>query len=488
MTRDELIAKLKDIEWDDFEAKEAATELPKNIWETVSAFSNASGGWIVLGIKQTGKKFEITGVQNGEKIESDFFNVVNGKQKLNHQISVSAKKYKVQGKLVIAFYIPSSLIKPIYVNSLQNTYLRSGSGDRRATEIEINAMFRDQAFGTKSEQVIEGSSIDMLNPHSLLTYRNRIANVNPDFPYNELPPKEFCEKTGITRKGLLTYGGLLMLGKRDAVQLHVSNFWIDMLEIPGTSPGEAEPRYTFRMPEQENIWEYYNALIQRLRLHVDAPFTAGPDGFAPDDNSELYALREGLVNMLAHADYFSPMHSTVRVFTNRIELQNAGRFMFDLNELKKQMHSMPRNPVLIKLFRFAKLSENAGYGIDKMLTWEKLTHNSVEFASDLVCSTVTYFRKNPVNGSQNAPENHLENPHVNPHENPHVNPHEKMDALDVKIFDLIKSNARITYDELASLTGKHKDTIRVHLKSLRQKGLLVRIGPDKGGHWEVVKD
>ena len=32
-----------------------------------------------------------------------------------------------------------------------------------------------------------------------------------------------------------------------------------------------------RMPEQENIWEYYNVLIQRLRLHVDAPFTAGPD-------------------------------------------------------------------------------------------------------------------------------------------------------------------------------------------------------------------
>ena len=52
MTRDELISKLKDIEWDDFEVKEAATELPKNIWEMVSAFSNASGGWIVLGVKQ----------------------------------------------------------------------------------------------------------------------------------------------------------------------------------------------------------------------------------------------------------------------------------------------------------------------------------------------------------------------------------------------------------------------------------------------------
>ncbi|MBQ6210912.1 MAG: hypothetical protein IJK42_14270 [Prevotella sp.] len=50
-----------------------------------------------------------------------------------------------------------------------------------------------------------------------------------------------------------------------------------------------------------------------------------------------------------------------------------------------------RNPNLIKFFRYAKLGENAGYGIDKMLVWEKLTKGRVEFASDLVCSTITYW-------------------------------------------------------------------------------------------------
>ncbi len=475
MTRNELITRLKDIEWDDFEVKEAATELPKNIWESVSAFSNTSGGWIVLGIKQTGKKFEIIGVQNGEKIESDFFSVLNGRQKLNHQISVSAKKYMIHGKCVIAFYVPSSSIKPIYVNSLQNTYLRSGSGDRRASEIEINAMFRDQDFGTKSEQVIEDSSIDMLNAHSLMTYRNRITNVNPNFPYNELPMEDFCEKTGIMRGCLLTYGGLLMLGKRDTIQLYVSNFWIDMLEIPGIRPGDANPRYTFRMPEQENIWEYYNVLIQRLRLHVDAPFTAGADGFAPDDNSELYALREGLVNMLAHADYFSSMHSTVRVFTNRIEFQNAGRFMFDLKDLKKQMHSMPRNPILIKLFRFAKLSENAGYGIDKMLTWEKLTHNSVEFSSDVVSSTVTYFRTINMdfqNIIDNYPDNYPEN----------LTNRQKDILQYLKLYPQATISDIIENVESATVGG-----VKYNIKLLKQKGLLVRIGPDNGGYWKVVE-
>ena len=72
MTKEELIRRLQDIEWEDFEVKEAKHELPKNIWETVSAFSNTSGGWIILGIKQRGRFFEVQGVENAEKLEQDF--------------------------------------------------------------------------------------------------------------------------------------------------------------------------------------------------------------------------------------------------------------------------------------------------------------------------------------------------------------------------------------------------------------------------------
>ena len=64
MTKEELVARLRDIEWDDFEVKSAKSELPKNIWDTVSAFSNTSGGWIVLGVRQNGRTFEIQGVDN----------------------------------------------------------------------------------------------------------------------------------------------------------------------------------------------------------------------------------------------------------------------------------------------------------------------------------------------------------------------------------------------------------------------------------------
>lgn len=390
MTKEELLLKLADIEWDDFECKSCQNKLSEDVWSTVSAFSNTSGGWVVFGIKQVGKKFEIQGVNNGEKTESDFLNTLRS-EKFNMRLSAKGQKYNFDGKLVLAFFVPSSMVKPIYYGNPINTFIRTGSGDRRATEMEVMAMMRDQAFGSKSEQVVEGTSIDDLNKGSLETYRNQIRNDNPSFPYKNLPDEQFCEKVGISKEGKLTIGGILMLGQRDVVQRYVNNFWIDYMEIPGKTLAEARVRYTYRMQEQDNIWESYQIILQRLRNYVNAPYQARPDGIGAEDESQLYALREGLTNCCAHADYFSPMHPTIRVFSDRIELQNPGRFMFPLSELRTQIHSIPRNPSIIKFFRYAKLGENAGYGIDKMLAWEQLTNGKVEFTSDLVSSTITYW-------------------------------------------------------------------------------------------------
>ena len=398
MTKEELLQKLTEIEWDDFECKAAQDKLPEDVWATVSAFSNTSGGWIVFGVRQQGKRFDIQGVNNGEKTESDFLNTLRNGQKFNLRLSASGQKYDFDGKLVLAFFVPSAIVKPVYFGNPINTYIRTGSGDRRATETEVMAMMRDQAFGSKSEQVVEGTSIADLNRSSLETYRNHIRYDNPSFPYKDLPDEQFCDKVGISKNGLLTIGGILMLGTRDAVQRYISNFWIDYLEIPGKTLAEARVRYTYRMQEQDNIWESYQIILQRLRNFVDAPYNAQPDGAGTEDESLLFALREGLTNCCAHADYFSPMHPTIRVFSDRIELQNPGRFMFPLSELRTQIHSIPRNPNIIKFFRYAKLGENAGYGIDKMLVWESENRGKVEFASDLVSSTITYWFSEQVGG------------------------------------------------------------------------------------------
>lgn len=93
MNKEELIKKLEDIEWEDFEVKEAVSEIPKNSWETVSAFSNTAGGWLVFGVRKNGKQYEIIGVKTPDKTENEFVSVLRIASKFNKKIDVTARKY-----------------------------------------------------------------------------------------------------------------------------------------------------------------------------------------------------------------------------------------------------------------------------------------------------------------------------------------------------------------------------------------------------------
>ena len=147
------------------------------------------------------------------------------------------------------------------------------------------------------------------------------------------------------------------------------------------------------MPELDNIWECYNVIYQRLRIYANNPYQANPDGNATENESRLYALREGLVNLCSHSDYFSAAHPTIRVFTDRIMFQNPGKFIIDPNDVTQRLQSLPRNPTIIRLFRHARISDNGGYGIDKMLLWKELTGKNVIFKTDLLLTEVTFYRQ-----------------------------------------------------------------------------------------------
>lgn len=52
---------------------------------------------------------------------------------------------------------------------------------------------------------------------------------------------------------------------------------------------------------------------------------------------------------------------------------------------------------------------------------------------------------------------------------------------------LIKENPSITRKELANLLNLTVKGIDWNIKQLKSAGILQRIGPNKGGHWEVVE-
>jgi len=56
-----------------------------------------------------------------------------------------------------------------------------------------------------------------------------------------------------------------------------------------------------------------------------------------------------------------------------------------------------------------------------------------------------------------------------------------------KILDLVKKLPSISKKELAGHVGISETAVDKNIAQLKKKRLLRRVGPDKGGHWELVK-
>ena len=56
-----------------------------------------------------------------------------------------------------------------------------------------------------------------------------------------------------------------------------------------------------------------------------------------------------------------------------------------------------------------------------------------------------------------------------------------------KILVLIGENKNITQDEISKQTGLSRRGVEWNLKMLKEKGVIERIGPDKGGYWKIIK-
>lgn len=55
-----------------------------------------------------------------------------------------------------------------------------------------------------------------------------------------------------------------------------------------------------------------------------------------------------------------------------------------------------------------------------------------------------------------------------------------------KIIEAIIGNPNISIEELAIVCGLSRDGINYNIRNLKKQGIIRRVGPDKGGHWEVI--
>ena len=76
MTREELLDRIQKYEWSDIEFKQAQRGVSQDAYETVSAFANTAGGWLVFGVRETDGALDVVGVVEVDKVQNDFLSTL----------------------------------------------------------------------------------------------------------------------------------------------------------------------------------------------------------------------------------------------------------------------------------------------------------------------------------------------------------------------------------------------------------------------------
>ncbi len=142
-----------------------------------------------------------------------------------------------------------------------------------------------------------------------------------------------------------------------------------------------------------------------------------------------------------------------------------------IKQIRTRMVSQRRNELIADTFYRGRFVERWGRGISLILSKEP----TADFEEIGESFYVTFKRKNY--------ERRMPHKTKLPEKLP-----ENLSELQRIIMTNMLQKPKITYAQLVNITGRSREAIRKNINSLKKAGLVERIGPDKGGHWQITTD
>ena len=370
------------------EYKEATQAMPKSIWETYSSFANTIGGYIILGIKEHREKigierFEIIGVNNTENIIKSFWDTINSdKVSRNILIEDDVECVEIDGKTVIVIHVPMAnyTMRPIYLNNniLSATFKRNYEGDYHCTDDEVKSMLRDANESGNDGMLVEHYDMDDIDLPTLHAYRNRFEVRNIDHAFNQLDDKDFLRNMGGyttdrgTKREGLTLAGLIMFGKGLPIRERMDNIrmdYLDKTDLVGDS--RWSDRLTYDGTWENNLYNFFTRVISKLTADIKRPFKM--NGIERIDETPVHkAIREGLTNMIIHADLLITGVLKVEKLDHEFLFSNPGTLKLPIEDIMQGGNSKARNPRIQNMLRMIGYGENIGSGYPTILkTWKE---------------------------------------------------------------------------------------------------------------------
>lgn len=381
------------------EYKQATKDIPKDCWETVSAFANTQGGTIILGVTEVKKNelFTISGVKDGNKLKIDFLNSSHDTDLISQSV-ISEKDIQIEevdGKEIVKISVPkiNYTKRPVYLKgNINNTFVRDHESDRKASPEVLRYFLRESDTIVDSEPLLNFDLTD-IDIVSLQNYQVVLSQINNDTNLLTNDFNAFLKEIGLLKRNRtdknkswnLTKAALLLFGKYNSISEVFPYFFLDFnIKHYSSDTDYLDRIYTSNEPgHPQNIYSFFNQVFQKIKTQINNNFEL--DGIQRKDSSDylLTAIREGLVNTLVHADYASESQIKISLFNDYIEFYNPGEMRVSYERYALGGISEARNPSIFSIFLRAKLGEHTGSGGHRIYqTADKLKLRAPEIKSD----------------------------------------------------------------------------------------------------------
>lgn len=334
--------------------------------KTVAGFANASGGDLYIGVEDKTNKligFDRTEADN----ERNYFNnQVNEHITPRPQINISFLPYKIRNseRFVLRVQVIESAVKPVILkyNNTPSIYMRRDGFTNGATYEEIIEM-SVRSKNTQYDLLVSDVSYDPGDFTGLQAFfREHQDEKNKG---KELKEKALRSMGFMDGKGYLLNGAVLFRddydGRKTGVQCSVfSGFHKGSERIVTINRFNGNIQDTI-----EYIMEFVNQRMNHSMIKLG-------DNRINIDAYPQRALFEGVINAVAHRDYYlDGTEIQVDMFKDRLEISSPGGFYrgekfgktYDLSGVI----SKRRNELISNVLVACNVMEAAGTGFDKIM-------------------------------------------------------------------------------------------------------------------------
>ena len=329
---------------------------PEGFLRTLVAFANTAGGTTLIGVEdRTG---HVRGVSEPLDMEERVTNLISDSIRPRLLPDVQILSYR--NTLILAVEVYPSPARPHFIaraGPMAGCYVRVGSSNRLADAALIAEMRRFASGETFDEgplPALDSEAIDFRAASELFAPVRRLTRRNLE---------TLRLLTSHQGRMVPTVGGVLLFGVDRLA--HFPDAWVQAGRFTGTDRSTIADHSDLKMSLPDAIEE----AIAFVSKHALRGADIGPVRRRDRWNLPPAAVREAIVNAVAHADY-SQRGAPIRVaiFDDRLEVENPGLLPFGitLDDLPLGISKL-RNRTIGRVFHELGLVEQWGSGIQRMI-------------------------------------------------------------------------------------------------------------------------